>query len=193
MWAVRWPGGRSEFSCASPVCRASRWRRGRRRSAERGTREPRTSHRLEGRQHLAAVEQPNVLGLDRRQAAHRPGEMHEVRLERRPQRMHPGFLRQQIALPSVTATARRQHVGPAVGASARQRYQVVSCQALSVPQLLLAAPAELAAVVVTSEEESVGDLTAEATRHMDELDRSEEHTSELQSLAYLVCRLLLEK
>src|SRR2546425_2325741 len=25
------------------------------------------------------------------------------------------------------------------------------------------------------------------------LDRSEEHTSELQSLAYLVCRLLLEK
>src|SRR2546425_9605153 len=28
---------------------------------------------------------------------------------------------------------------------------------------------------------------------LDELDRSEEHTSELQSLAYLVCRLLLEK
>src|SRR2546425_6304601 len=27
----------------------------------------------------------------------------------------------------------------------------------------------------------------------DELHRSEEHTSELQSLAYLVCRLLLEK
>src|SRR2546425_4970193 len=27
----------------------------------------------------------------------------------------------------------------------------------------------------------------------DRLDRSEEHTSELQSLAYLVCRLLLEK
>src|SRR2546425_7478970 len=26
-----------------------------------------------------------------------------------------------------------------------------------------------------------------------DLDRSEEHTSELQSLAYLVCRLLLEK
>src|SRR2546425_8126383 len=30
-----------------------------------------------------------------------------------------------------------------------------------------------------------------ATR--DEMQRSEEHTSELQSLAYLVCRLLLEK
>src|SRR2546425_6847906 len=29
--------------------------------------------------------------------------------------------------------------------------------------------------------------------HMRGSDRSEEHTSELQSLAYLVCRLLLEK
>src|SRR2546423_12066499 len=28
---------------------------------------------------------------------------------------------------------------------------------------------------------------------VDQLSRSEEHTSELQSLAYLVCRLLLEK
>src|SRR3989441_9140972 len=28
---------------------------------------------------------------------------------------------------------------------------------------------------------------------VDSVDRSEEHTSELQSLAYLVCRLLLEK
>src|SRR2546423_6363720 len=32
---------------------------------------------------------------------------------------------------------------------------------------------------------------ARKTRHL--LARSEEHTSELQSLAYLVCRLLLEK
>src|SRR2546425_11124870 len=30
-------------------------------------------------------------------------------------------------------------------------------------------------------------------RSMDRRNRSEEHTSELQSLAYLVCRLLLEK
>src|SRR2546425_4930362 len=32
-----------------------------------------------------------------------------------------------------------------------------------------------------------------AMRGSPEFDRSEEHTSELQSLAYLVCRLLLEK
>src|SRR6266404_8011094 len=31
------------------------------------------------------------------------------------------------------------------------------------------------------------------TQHRAPADRSEEHTSELQSLAYLVCRLLLEK
>src|SRR5205823_14813520 len=31
------------------------------------------------------------------------------------------------------------------------------------------------------------------SRHAPPRDRSEEHTSELQSLAYLVCRLLLEK
>src|SRR5687767_15436712 len=32
-----------------------------------------------------------------------------------------------------------------------------------------------------------------ATDHVELVVRSEEHTSELQSLAYLVCRLLLEK
>src|SRR3989441_2788783 len=37
-------------------------------------------------------------------------------------------------------------------------------------------------------EHRVGDLCAH-----DGIGRSEEHTSELQSLAYLVCRLLLEK
>src|SRR2546425_12599355 len=32
-----------------------------------------------------------------------------------------------------------------------------------------------------------------ACRRQESVERSEEHTSELQSLAYLVCRLLLEK
>src|SRR5687767_15750284 len=36
-------------------------------------------------------------------------------------------------------------------------------------------------------------LLPEAIRLLRMADRSEEHTSELQSLAYLVCRLLLEK
>src|SRR2546425_3716385 len=37
------------------------------------------------------------------------------------------------------------------------------------------------------------DCGAEGSRSVDLILRSEEHTSELQSLAYLVCRLLLEK
>src|SRR3712207_7792234 len=35
--------------------------------------------------------------------------------------------------------------------------------------------------------------TPEEPLHVDQLPRSEEHTSELQSRQYLVCRLLLEK
>src|SRR2546425_1581999 len=38
-----------------------------------------------------------------------------------------------------------------------------------------------------------GDFRGAEQRHVAPPERSEEHTSELQSLAYLVCRLLLEK
>src|SRR3712207_8650406 len=37
------------------------------------------------------------------------------------------------------------------------------------------------------------DLTVEDLHHTMDVNRSEEHTSELQSRQYLVCRLLLEK
>src|SRR2546425_4084646 len=43
-------------------------------------------------------------------------------------------------------------------------------------------------------DEQIGlDADGHAHRDRDQEERSEEHTSELQSLAYLVCRLLLEK
>src|SRR2546425_9782678 len=55
----------------------------------------------------------------------------------------------------------------------------------------------------TTHEHHSQDVTARTTQHgirtrwhpsrPDPMLRSEEHTSELQSLAYLVCRLLLEK
>src|SRR5205823_13806535 len=51
----------------------------------------------------------------------------------------------------------------------------------------LAGRAEAAALV------EVADLHDHAVRLVGQVVRSEEHTSELQSLAYLVCRLLLEK
>src|SRR3712207_7736776 len=42
-------------------------------------------------------------------------------------------------------------------------------------------------------ERAVADLAAAGSAHEARLPRSEEHTSELQSRQYLVCRLLLEK
>src|SRR2546423_3331060 len=40
---------------------------------------------------------------------------------------------------------------------------------------------------------SENEVFAEIQSALEQVPRSEEHTSELQSLAYLVCRLLLEK
>src|SRR2546425_7885067 len=48
--------------------------------------------------------------------------------------------------------------------------------------------------VVAYTDQEMARLEAEGLAHLDAIaTRSEEHTSELQSLAYLVCRLLLEK
>src|ERR1035441_10958509 len=40
---------------------------------------------------------------------------------------------------------------------------------------------------------TLGDIGYDGFNFLDDLQRSEEHTSELQSLRHLVCRLLLEK
>src|SRR2546425_3218878 len=58
--------------------------------------------------------------------------------------------------------------------------------------------AELGRLVVDLVEADAHEVDEHQLRHRPEpagggADRSEEHTSELQSLAYLVCRLLLEK
>src|SRR2546425_2556751 len=47
--------------------------------------------------------------------------------------------------------------------------------------------------IVPRRKGSLGIELSVAPHCRDQLRRSEEHTSELQSLAYLVCRLLLEK
>jgi hypothetical protein len=49
---------------------------------------------------------------------------------------------------------------------------VVSRETLPVPEIGLATMAILAAVTIAGEEESVGDLTAEAAGNVDELDQS---------------------
>src|SRR3989454_9645296 len=85
-----------------------------------------------------------------------------MRLEGGAQRLHPRLLGQQVSLARVAARARREHVGPGVRPAPRQRYQVIPSEALPRPEVALGAAAKLAAVVVTGEEEGVGDLTAEA-------------------------------
>src|SRR5207302_11151424 len=90
----------------------------------------------------------------------------------------------QVPLPRVTATARGQDVRPGVGPPPRQGHQMVAGQALPVPQLLLAARAELAAVVVAGEEECVGHLAAEATGDVDEFHEADDgRPGDLQALA----------
>src|SRR2546425_2236044 len=55
----------------------------------------------------------------------------------------------------------------------------------------LAGPARVALAALDEVITSFTDASVEKAKHA--CQRSEEHTSELQSLAYLVCRLLLEK
>src|SRR2546425_9020969 len=55
-------------------------------------------------------------------------------------------------------------------------------------------PKEIASYLLAQIDETKNGLYRVVAKEIrDFLERSEEHTSELQSLAYLVCRLLLEK
>src|SRR3954465_15770970 len=72
-------------------------------------------------QHLAAVEGADVARLRRREPTYRPAEVHEVRLHRMRERMHPDLVRKSVTLARVAGAARRDDVRPLVRASARQR------------------------------------------------------------------------
>jgi len=134
----------------------------------------RRDHPAQGLERRLAVEQADVLGLDRREPANRPGQVNEVRLVGRRVRVHAAFLGQVIPLARVAGAAGRHHVGPIVVPTTRQRDQVVPRQALPMLQLELTPVAVLAAVVVPSEEESVGNLTAETARDVHELDKADD-------------------
>src|SRR2546425_10975113 len=114
--------------------------------------------------------------------------MHEVRLERRPQRVQARLLGKEVPLARVAARAGRQDVSPAVGTTAGQRDEVVPRQALPVPQLLLVPAAELAAVVVAGEEERVRDLTAEAAGGVNEPDEADDGGGRGPKTLPMVCR-----
>src|SRR5687767_15391906 len=73
--------------------------------------------------------------------------------------------------------------------------KIGSDEAVREGQALLALIRLEAGVINRREKQGVGSFTGEKLLPplFDYVSRSEEHTSELQSLAYLVCRLLLEK
>src|SRR5205823_14268632 len=103
-------------------------------------------------------------------------------------------LLQDRVLDSLVAFDRAQRLGEGVH-DRRGREWVGRGLHLRTPEQIANRPVELEQLVVAQ----VLDHTDDVSRH-DRLvhrdgrvDRSEEHTSELQSLAYLVCRLLLEK
>src|SRR2546425_5173715 len=73
--------------------------------------------------------------------------------------------------------------------------RLILAKTLAAEGALDAALAEIGAILELNQHDlQCHRLAAEIQRRLGHIDRrSEEHTSELQSLAYLVCRLLLEK
>jgi hypothetical protein len=96
--------------------------------------------------------------------------MDKVRLMRRDHRMHPTLLRQVVSLSSIAGTTGGHHVGPVVITAAGEWNQVVPRQALTVPEIGLSPVAVLAPIAISSKEECIGDLAAEAAGYVDELD-----------------------
>ena len=73
---------------------------------------------LEVVQGLFTVEDPDVLRLGRRQTTDRPAQMHEVRLDRWMQRVHPDLAWQVVRLPGVAGAAGGYDVRPVVHTAA---------------------------------------------------------------------------
>ena len=86
--------------------------------------------------------------------------------------MHAALLWKVIPLPSVARATRGDDVGPFVVTASRKRNQVISGEALPVPEIGLSTMAILAAVAIASEEECIGDLTAEAAGNVHELNQA---------------------
>ncbi len=121
-----------------------------------------------------SIEEPNVLRLCPAQAADRPGQMHEVGLERWMERVHPAFFGKPVSLPGVATATGRDDVGPGVPPPTRNRHEMVAREALARTQLGLGPVAELAPVLIAGKEEGIGDVTAEAAGDVHELDEPDD-------------------
>src|SRR5205823_11672534 len=91
-------------------------------------------------------------------------------------------------LPSLFSSSKLSSTGDVIGTFLQDRATAIAGRLGPAPRLL--------PVTLTLDAERGGSRTFKFNVVRDQLFtplRSEEHTSELQSLAYLVCRLLLEK
>ena len=129
---------------------------------------------LEMVEHFGAVERLDVPRLRRRETAHRPAQVHEVRLDRVRERVHADLLGETVALARVARAARRDDVRPVIRATARERHQVVARQRFTGLELREVTAAILAAIVIAREEERVRHLAAEAPRHVNELGKPDD-------------------
>jgi hypothetical protein len=88
--------------------------------------------------------------------------------------MHAAFLGEQISFPRIAGTARRHHVSPLVVSTPREWDQMIPRQAFPMAELSLSPVTVLAAIAIASEEECVGDLTAESAGDMDKFDETDD-------------------
>src|SRR4051812_14700971 len=113
---------------------------------------------LELMQDRVAVERLDVARLSGGQAAHRPRQVNEVRLDRVREGMHADLVRQTVPLARVAGRAGSDDVRPVVRAAAGDRDDVVTRERLARPELDRRTAAILAAVVIAREEERVRHL-----------------------------------
>ena len=110
-----------------------------------------------------AVPGGDVLALQRVRQPARPRHLHHRRHLRRALRVHPGLVRQPVALAVVAPAAGRDHVVPLVRAAARQRLDVVDRQV----ERAALAPAVRAAPVVTAEQHAPHDVPPDDRPQLD--------------------------
>ena len=125
-------------------------------------------------QGVGPVEHPNVLSLNRREAAHGPAQVHEVGLRRFTQGEHATLSWEAVPLSRVAGRAGSDDIPPLVGAATRQRHQVVTSQTLTELEMVLATATVLAPVSVTGKQERICDLPSELARHMHESDEPDD-------------------
>src|SRR3989441_8564632 len=161
---------------------ARRGWRGERNGARRTERPGAT--RILARPALLDVHEERRRDIDRREGPREDREGHHQR--KRPQHL----AREQHE------RDRRRHGGPVCENGARQR--LVDREIQDLVQVLAPELTQVLAYAIEDDDRVVERVADHGQDRADDHDhhlrsRSEEHTSELQSLAYLVCRLLLEK